>query len=255
MDLKLQDKVVLVSGSSRGLGQEIARTFLEEGARLVLTGRKPTPLKSAYLKLSELGEVEALRGDLTRPSDIQKIVSQTLKIFGRIDILVACVGDGRGPRGWQVDDDLWEEMLSVNLLSSFRLAKAVIPSMIESKGGSIVFITSIAGHERLGASIPYGSAKAALLHLTKELSADLAPHNIRVNAVTPGNILASGGSWAAKLAADSKRVLSYIDREVPMKRFASPAEIADVVAFVASPRAAFMTGASLVVDGGQTRSL
>jgi 3-oxoacyl-[acyl-carrier protein] reductase len=126
--------------------------------------------------------------------------------------------------------------------------------MVEAGRGSIVLIASIVGLESVNAPLPYSAAKAALISYAKNLGREVARRGVRVNAVAPGNVLFDGGSWARKLAENPDRVRQYIDREVPAGRFGAPAEIADLVAFLASDRATFITGACMVVDGGQTRS-
>jgi 3-oxoacyl-[acyl-carrier protein] reductase len=126
--------------------------------------------------------------------------------------------------------------------------------MVQAEGGSIVFVSSIAGLESLGAPLPYGAAKAALEHYSKDLARRVGKHGVRVNTVAPGNILFPGGTWQRKLDADSPDVMQMISAEVPLGRFGAPEEIGALVAFVSSPKAAFITGACLVADGGQTRA-
>jgi 3-oxoacyl-[acyl-carrier protein] reductase len=134
------------------------------------------------------------------------------------------------------------------------LVEAFLPGIVEARRGSIVFISSIAGLESLGAPLPYGAAKAALEHYSKDLSRRVGMHGVRVNTVAPGNVLFPGGTWQQKLDADSAKVTSMIAAEVPLSRFGTPREIGAAVAFLASDRAAFITGACLVADGGQTRA-
>jgi 3-oxoacyl-[acyl-carrier protein] reductase len=182
-------------------------------------------------------------------------VEGVVKTWGRIDILVANIGSGRGECGWQASDQEWDRLLDVNLLSGVRAARAVTPHLIRAGGGSIVFIGSIAGMEDLGAPVAYESAKAALLSFSKFLARTLAPHGIRVNVVVPGNILFPGSTWDDKLRSAREKTLAYIESEVPMKRFGRPDEVGNAVVFLSSPQASFITGACLVIDGGQTRSL
>ena len=258
MDLGLSGKVVLISGSTRGLGKAIAAVFLREGARVVVTGRHKGTLRRASKDLSiyaRKGTLLGVSGDMTQPSSIRRCLQRVLKTFGRVDIYIGNLGKGLGDPSWKAPDSLWEDLLTTNLSAGVRMARALIPSMIRSRGGSIVFISSIAGCERVGGPLAYGSAKAALAHFSKSLAHQLAPHHIRVNTVAPGNIVSTGGPWEKKLMENKAKVMDYLHREVPMDRFANPGEIADVVAFVASPRASFMTGSQIVVDGGQTRSL
>jgi 3-oxoacyl-[acyl-carrier protein] reductase len=223
-----------------------------------VTGRNKAALRQALrdLSLSSMGgTLQGFSGDMADPSAIRQCLLKVQKTYGRIDIFIGNLGSGRGDSSWQATDAEWTDLLSINLCSSVRLARAILPSMIRSKGGSIVFISSIAGCERVGGPLAYGSAKAALMHFSKTLAHQMAPHHVRVNTVAPGNIFFKGGSWDEKLKKHRPKVMRYLRQEVPMGRFATPEEIADTVAFVASPRASFMTGSRVVVDGGQTRSL
>jgi 3-oxoacyl-[acyl-carrier protein] reductase len=256
MDLGLSQKVAVISGSSRGLGRAIAESFLHEGAFVVITGRKKSDLARTQKELSHIAGRHALMsfaGDLTQASPIQRCLGLATKRFKRLDILVANLGSGRGELGWKTSDKIWDHLMDLNLLGPMRLVRAALPLM--GKGGSIVLISSIAGYEAVGGPYAYGAAKAGLLHSAKQLARELAGQKIRVNAVTPGNILFPGGSWDEKLKKNRSKVMSYIRGVVPMQRFATPEEIADVVTFVASSRARYMTGACVVVDGGQTHSI
>jgi 3-oxoacyl-[acyl-carrier protein] reductase len=141
------------------------------------------------------------------------------------------------------------------LWGSLAVIRQSVPVMIEGGGGAIVVISSIAGLEALGAPAPYAAAKSALNAACKSLSKDLARHNIRVNIVAPGNVFFLGGTWDKKQQENPAAVRHYLETHVPMQRLGEPREIANIVAFVASPRASFMTGSCVVVDGGQTRAL
>jgi 3-oxoacyl-[acyl-carrier protein] reductase len=197
--------------------------------------------------------VGAVAGDLADPVRRTEAVEATYGAWGRLDVLVASVGSGGGRRGWEQGQAEWERMFAVNLWTSSAMAEAAIPGMLAAGSGSIVFISSIAGAETLAAPPPYGAAKAALRSYSKALARELGGSGIRVNCVAPGNVLAPGGGWERRLAADPAAVQAYIAEEVPLARFGTPEEIAAVVTFIASPRAAFVTGSWVVADGGQTR--
>lgn len=256
MNLDLENKVAFVAGSSRGIGLAVARGFLAEGARVVLTGRDEAALAKAR---HELGADEtrllAIAGDLSQTDGIDAALARTRERFGFIDMLVANIGSGRGQPGWTADAGEWVRLLEVNLLASVRLATAALPAMVERKSGSVVFVSSIAGLEASPAPLAYSSAKAALLSYVNNLAREVAAANIRVNAVAPGNVLFPGGSWERHLETRRGEVQHYIESEVPMQRFGTPEEIADAVVFLCSARASFITGACLVADGGQTRRL
>lgn len=257
MDLHLADKVVCVTGSSRGIGLAIAESFLQEGARVVLTGRDERHLATVSATLRERWGADRLlqfAGDLTQDEVIQESVEAIRSRWGRLDVLVANLGTGRGIRGWALHHEDWTNLLGANLIAASLVVTHAVPLMRQGGGGSITFIASLAGLESLPAPLPYTSAKAGLIALGKVLSRELAPHHIRVNVVAPGNIYFPDGVWDRKQREDPHAVETYLKVEVPMNRLGRPQEVADMVAFVSSSRAAFLTGASIVVDGGQSRS-
>lgn len=258
MELELKNTVAFVAGSSRGIGRAIAKAFLREGARVVVTGRnRDRLLEAASLLEREAGpgHVLPVQGDMTNTADIQNAMAMALKSFGPVDAVVANVGTGRAKSGWAVEPSDWQDVLRENLLGSVYLARAALEHMTRKKSGSITFITSIAGWESSGAPITYSAAKAALHSVMKDYARQAGPAGVRVNAVAPGNIFFEGGTWDSLQKEDPDKVDRYIAQEVPMKRFGFPEEIADAVLFLSSARAAFINGACLVVDGGQTRSM
>lgn len=263
MNLQLNGKVAFVAGSSRGIGFAVARGFLAEGSSVCITGRNPVSLSHAHDSLSQAQDslsqacpadkLTSLACDLTAPADIERALIHTVNTFGRIDVVIAGVGSGSGPAGWDTTDDDWHSSLGVNLVASVLLAQCALPHLIAAGGGSITFISSIAGCEAIPAPIAYSASKAALNSAMKNLSRLAAKDHVRINAVAPGNILFPGGTWERKLSERGDFFRQYIAAEVPLNRFGSPEEIADAVVFLSSPRSAFTTGACFVVDGGQTR--
>jgi 3-oxoacyl-[acyl-carrier protein] reductase len=256
MDLGLKDRVAFVAGSSRGVGRGIASVLLDEGARVVLTGRDPASLDATAAELS-VGRTErvlAIAIDLTRPDAAEAAHRQVTEHWGALDILVCNIGSGAARNGWQLTAADWEPVFQINLWASVALVEQVLPTMAAAGAGSIVFVSSIAGLESLGAPLPYGAAKAALEHYSKDLARRVGKLGVRVNTVAPGNILFPGGSWQRKMDADAAAVGAMIQAEVPLARFGTPEEIGAIVAFLASPRSAFVTGSCVVADGGQTRS-
>jgi 3-oxoacyl-[acyl-carrier protein] reductase len=191
---------------------------------------------------------------MARRDDIERALDETVNAFDGIDSVVANLGSGTAKPGWELDDEDWSSVLDTNLRGSASLATLSMPYLLKRGSGSLTFISSIAGAESIGAPIPYGAAKAAIEMTMKSLSRLVGPQGIRVNAVSPGNVLFPGGSWERKLEDRREFFEEMVQREVPLQRFASPEEIADIVVFLASDRASFVTGSSLVVDGGQTRS-
>ena len=256
MDLGLKNKVVFVAGSSRGIGRAIVEGFSKEGARVVVTGRDETSLQTTAEELKmQYGHdnVLGLSGDLSDINRIKSHLDKTITTFGKLDIVIANIGNGRGKPGYNLPDSEWERFLNINLITNVRIVREAIPYLIRNQGGSIIFTASIAGLETLGAPVAYEAAKAALISTAKNLSYELAQYNIRVNCVAPGNILFPGSTWDLKLKESEEATMNYIKTNVPLKRLGIPEEIANVIVFLASDRASFVTGACVVADGGQTR--
>jgi len=258
MDLHLNDKVVLVAGSSRGIGLATARAFLAEGCRTVISGRDGSALARATTSLeSEFGDgrLMALEGDLCDPDVIMASLVSVNDRWGQLDCLVANVGSGRGEIGWDLQESDWTRHFEENLACTYRLVQQVLPWMMRSRQGSIVLVASIVGLESTPAPLPYSAAKAALISYGKNLARQVGSFNVRVNSVAPGNILFPGGSWERHLVERPEEVMRQVETEVPLRRFGLPEEIADLIVFLSSGRAAFITGSCVVADGGQTRSM
>jgi 3-oxoacyl-[acyl-carrier protein] reductase len=259
MNLGLAGKVALVGGSSRGIGKAIARSFLAEGASVVITGRGAEALALAHTELSsEFGadRLLAFEGDLTGAGPVSSVLALTTERFGTIDCLVANIGNALTEEtGWNIPPESWDADMASNFWSGVLLVQKTLPSMIEAGRGSIVFTNSIAGLEGHPAAIPYNVAKAALATYAKNLSVRLGPGGIRVNSVAPGNVIFPGGYWQGEMDADPDAMQAMLERDAPVRRFGKPEEIGDLVAFISSERCGFMTGAMVVADGGQTRRI
>ena len=253
MNLELNSKRVLITGSSKGIGFSIADHFLEEGANVILVARELANLKSAEKKLvKKYGEnrVWSKSCDCTKSESLIELHDSIKDKFGGVDIVIANVGDGRGTSDSIPKDDQWKHMWSINFESALLTARTFL-SMLESSKGVLLFISSITALEAFGAPVDYATAKSAIIALSKNLSRKVA-NNVRVNVIAPGNINFPGSSWDEKIKLDATKVEDIIRSTVPMKRFGTPDEIADAALFICSERAKFITGSVLVVDGGQT---
>ncbi len=259
MDLDLDNQVVFVAGSSRGVGKAIAAALLGEGARVVLTGRDEASLRAAENELTTIANQDrilAIPGDFSDAATIATAYEATSQKFGRIDHLVANLGTGSGKPGWDQSEEEWRRLFEVNFFASARLTQGVLPYLLANpNGGSILYISSIVAIEATPAPLPYSAAKAALVNYSKNLARQLGPKKVRVNTIAPGNIFFPGGSWERHLSNRREAVEAMLQAEVPQQRFGTPEEIASLAAYLCSPRAAFATGGCYVVDGGQTRSL
>jgi len=255
MDLGLKNHVVLVTGSSRGIGQAIAMEFAREGARVIITGRNHKDVNNTVNQIKESGgEGCGFVGDLTIEADIKNCIDRVLNQWNTIDTLVANLGSGKGQRGWNTGAAEWNRLVDINFMSNVKIAGITIPHLVKNKNSSIVFIGSIAGLETLGAPPAYEAAKSALIAYSKNLANEVAKDFIRVNVVAPGNIMFPGSTWDEKMTSNRETVQSLIESEVPLKRFGKAEEVANAVLFLASRKAAFITGTCLIVDGGQTRA-
>ena len=254
MSSKGSQKIVLVTGSSRGLGLAIAERYLREGAVVTVCGSGQESVDRAMGVLRESFADDLLFpfvGDLTSQDAIESLVDGIKARFGRIDIAIANLGGGSGMRGVAVPESEWSRLLALNFHASRRLTEVLV-----DKGAplsALLFISSIAGCENLGAPMPYEVAKAALRAYSKSVSAQLAEKGVRVNVISPGNILAEGGTWEKKLQENPIAVAEMLQERVSMNRLANASEIANVVYFVASEDNSFMTGSNIIVDGGQVK--
>jgi len=255
VDLRLTDKVAIVAGSSRGIGKAIAAGLAAEGCRVTLCARDAAGLEQAAAELRGKGaKLVAVAADVTRPEDIARLVEETMRAFGRIDILVNNAGGARtaGPF-LETSDEAWQAAVDLNVMAAVRLSRLVVPEMQKVGGGVIINISSIWGREA-GGTATYNAVKAAEISVAKSLARELAPWHIRVNSVAPGSIFFPGGSWDRRMQADPEGTTAFMEREIPSGRFGKPEEVADVVVFLCSERASWVTGACLNVDGGQARS-
>lgn len=248
MDLGLAGKRCVVAGASRGIGKAIALALAREGARVVAIARGEADLAALELPGGGHGKITA---DVATADGAQAAIDGAARALGGIEIVVANVGKSFARDAAAMDDADLAKSLDMNLWTAARVAQRAVPHM--TSGGSITMISSIWGRESGGAP-GYNVAKAGVIALAKALARDYAPRGIRVNCVAPGSILFPGGGWDRRMKADPEAIADMVRRELPFGRFGTPEEVADVVAFVASPRASWVAGACFVVDGGQSHA-
>lgn len=257
MDLSLADKIAIVTGSSRGLGLASARALVAEGCRVSICARGAERLAEAAVEVEAVAKrpnmVTAIQADVSTATGVDLVVTRTVETFGGLDILVNNVGRAAGAGVLETTDAEWQAAFDETLFPAIRASRLAVPHMRARGGGVILIIASIFGRET-GGRMTYNAVKAAEISLAKSLAQQLAAMNIRVNSIAPGSILFPGGSWHARQQADPEGIAEFVRRELPFGRFGRPEEVGNVVAFLASSRASWISGASIVVDGCQSRS-
>ncbi len=257
MDLQLTGKIALVTGSSRGLGLASARGLLDEGCRVVICARGAERLEAASAALRAAGaseDVLAVQADLSTGEGVETVLRRTVDTFGGIDILVNNVGRAGGGGIAETTDAEWQAALDETLFPAIRASRLAVPHLRKRGGGVILMIASIWGRES-GGRMTYNAVKAAEISLAKAMAQQLAADNIRVNSVAPGSISVPGGSWHRRQQEDPEGMAAFVREQLPFGRFGRAEEVGAVVAFLASPRASWVSGATVTVDGCQSRSL
>jgi NAD(P)-dependent dehydrogenase (short-subunit alcohol dehydrogenase family) len=256
---ELENKVALVTGAGKGIGRAVSLALAREGAQLILAGRDLSALNGTADLIAELAVGPAAlvcRLDLLDLATIENAVAQSLEKFGQIDILVNNSGiAGKAAPLWELDEAEWDETVDTNLKGPFLLSKAVIPSMISRKSGSIIFIGSITGKRPLINRSVYAASKLGMVGMMRSLALDLGKHGLRANLISPGFVAGPRlDSVMAQVASRENRTLAEVSADwlemVPTGKFVTPEEIAEGVLFLASDRSGSTTGEDLNISGG-----
>jgi 3-oxoacyl-[acyl-carrier protein] reductase len=260
MDLGLRDKVAIITGGSEGIGKAAAQRMAEEGARVVIVARRPDVLKAAAEEIQQATKSTVLpvQGDVAEPATITRVVQAALDNFGRIDILVNNAGVSMAKPFEAVSDEDWESDFSLKVWGAVRFIRAVIPEMRKVGGGRIINVTNLGGRTPGPSSMPTSISRAAGIAITKGLSKDLAKDNILVNTVCIGLIksgqherrYARQKQSNPNLTLDQVYAESVKGRGVPLGRVGEAQEAGDVITFLASDRASYLTGVAINIDGG-----
>ena len=254
MDLGLSGKVAMITGASRGLGRAMALALASEGVHLAICARGGEALENARDALARTGaRVQARAADINDAAAMESWVASTVEQFGGVDILVNNAGGARVGVLAQLGDDAWRQAFDLNFFSAVRLARLCAPEMEKRGGGAIINISSIYGREA-GGPLTYNASKSALNSFTKMLARELAPKGIRVNAIAPGSIIYPGGTWEKAFQANPAFEKDFIAHDFPAGRLGRPEEVAYAVVMLASPKASWITGVCVPVDGAQGRS-
>ena len=252
MNLNLFNKTFIISGSSKGLGLKMAEALLLEGANVVINGRTKNLIKKQFSVFDSKfkSKVAFVHGDIRENSVLKKIKKLVKKRWGKLDGIVANAGLGKTKKNniYPEKDFFWYQ--KYNFLTAFNFVNYFLDDIKKSQG-SIIFISSIASLKDVGAPLGYVSSKLSINFYSKFLANKFARYNVNVNNIIPGNIYFKGGNWDKKIKKNSKKIKKMIKDKVPLGRFGKPEEIANLVAFLLSSKSSFITGAEIVIDGGQ----
>ena len=249
--MRLEEKVALITGGGSGIGAAAARLFAREGAKIVVTGRRPQPIASVA---AEVGGV-AVAGDTSDPKHVAEAVAAAVSNFGGIDVVVTSAGGGTEGSVGEIDDEGWRRTFDTNLNGPMMLIRAAVPVMVARGGGSIVLVASVNGMAAAPANAAYDVSKAGLIALARAIAVDYGARGIRANALCPGWVITPMGDEAMDELGATKGVgrqeaYDLVTADVPLRRAGSAEEMAACCLFLASDESSIVTGTSLVADGG-----
>jgi 3-oxoacyl-[acyl-carrier protein] reductase len=250
MNLGLRNKIVIIVGGTYGIGSKLVVDFLNEGSIVHVLSRNNNPINDYKFKYKS--NLFYYKCDANNEVELKNVLVEILTISTKIDILIHNVGDGSGERMAIQSKKEWDISWDINFQTALNTSRIFSDELLKSRG-SILFISSIAGVEQIGAPTSYSVAKSALITYAKVLSHKLGP-GVRVNIIAPGNILTKGGLWDEKLKNEPDLVNKMLIEKVPLKCFGLPEDVSNVALFISSNKANFITGSCFIVDGGQTTS-
>jgi NAD(P)-dependent dehydrogenase (short-subunit alcohol dehydrogenase family) len=262
MDLLLTDKVAFVTGASKGIGRAVAEQLAGEGVDVVITARTAEPLQKTAREISAMTgrTVLPLDGDMSKPEDVKRCVDETLRHFGHIDILVTCAGSSPGGLLENLTEEQWFSSLNLKFMGYVRTVRAVIPHMRERGEGAIVLVVGNDGLKPSYWEMTAGVANAADINFASSVAEQYGRHGVRINTVNPGPVNTDRWDGLEKALARDKKIEQDAAHElalssIPFHRICEPQEVASLVTFLASPRAAFINGAHIPIDGAQRKAL
>ena len=262
MDLGLTHKVAFVAASSQGLGKAAALSLAKEGVKLAICSRDVGKLNFAAeeIRTNTGAEVLPIACDVTLPEDIERAVNETLQRYGQIDILVNNAGGPPAGKISKVTDQEWESGFELTMMSMIRMTRAVLPSMERQKWGRVISIVSLSAKQPIDELLISSTLRPGILGLTKVLANQYGMHGITVNSVCPGYFLTQrqkdlGAVRSKERHISMEEYLSESAKSIPVGRLGRPEELGDVIAFLASERASFINGESILVDGGQAKGV
>ena len=244
--MRLKDKTAIITGGGTGIGLATARAFCQEGAKVILFGRRKEKLEKAVEKLG--GSAIIVQGDMTNNNDLDKLINETLHNFKKIDVLVNNAGLFNGSPLHEISDSQWDEIMDINIRSVFQLTRRVLPVMLSQKYGSIIHISSILGLIAVPQVAAYNVSKGALNQFSRSIAVEYGSSGIRSNSICPGLIATD---MTADLMKDADLMKEW-SKEYPIGRFGKPEDVANACLYLASDESSFVTGITLPVDGGFT---
>jgi NAD(P)-dependent dehydrogenase (short-subunit alcohol dehydrogenase family) len=262
MELGFNGEVVLITGGSKGIGLESAKLFAAEGCRIAIAARDAGGVESALEAIDGSGSTEAFgtTGDMTKTEDVERVVAETLDRFGRIDVLVTCAGASPGGSLEDLTEEQWYLSLNLKLMGYIRACRAVLPHMRERGSGNVVLVVGNDGLKPIHFEVTAGAANAADQNFAAAIAEEYGAHGVRVNTVNPGPVDTDRWDLLEKAIAKSRGMTQadarkLVESSIPLGRICTAEEVASLVVFLASPRASFINGAHVPIDGAQRKAL